>query len=658
MDFCATFPWLICLGAALLGGIIGWLLRRGGILRLRESLDLKTNNYNLLQTQFNDQNTAYTGLQTQFGELESKEASAQESLGIWRKRHADLDSSFDVYKTEKTTELETLKSDHDAKYSALSKEHEAGLSKQAEIQSSLDNEKKAKEEALGKAKGFETDLGNWRTKFSDLEKSSADKYASLESGHASKLSEVESGWNSKYASLQETHDASKVELDQLKGKFAGQENTIASLENDLSQAKNESAVLKQDWDTKYTALQREKDEEVNGLKSNLSSVQGEVNSAKQSSADWEKKHNDLKARLDGMENEQKSKLSALSNEKAGLASSLADMESKWKAAQQKADRSNALQSELDKFKLANSGFEDEISGLRRENKTVGAANTKLSGDLHKMRADLDASRGENRTLTTASSELNAKIRKSDAEIKRLEALLAKRPKETTVSKAKPAPKAKGKEATLARIKAKSKTIDFGRIGVAKASAKDDLKRIKGIGPFCETKLNALGIYRFEQIAKFNSKDEDKVNEAIEFFPGRVKRDEWVRQAKGLASGKSVSSAEVKKVVKKTPAMKSSGKVDTKAETLARIKAKTSKIDYARIGKASKGAKDDLQRIKGIGPFLEKKLHALDIYTFEQISKFNAKDEDIVNDAIEFFPGRIKRDLWSKQAKELFRAKKK
>ena len=27
--------------------------------------------------------------------------------------------------------------------------------------------------------------------------------------------------------------------------------------------------------------------------------------------------------------------------------------------------------------------------------------------------------------------------------------------------------------------------------------------------------------------------EDKVNEAIEFFPGRVKRDEWANQAKVL-----------------------------------------------------------------------------------------------------------------------------
>jgi hypothetical protein len=50
----------------------------------------------------------------------------------------------------------------------------------------------------------------------------------------------------------------------------------------------------------------------------------------------------------------------------------------------------------------------------------------------------------------------------------------------------------------------------------------------------EEKLNALGIYKIEQIAKLTSELEDEVNIAIEFFPGRVKRDEWVNQAKELS----------------------------------------------------------------------------------------------------------------------------
>jgi len=87
---------------------------------------------------------------------------------------------------------------------------------------------------------------------------------------------------------------------------------------------------------------------------------------------------------------------------------------------------------------------------------------------------------------------------------------------------------------LNRIREKAKNIDFGRLGTGDESNKDDLKRIKGIGPFIEKKLNALGFYKFEQISRFNDDDIDKVNDAIEFFPGRVRRDDWRGQAKDLA----------------------------------------------------------------------------------------------------------------------------
>ncbi|MEZ4772769.1 MAG: hypothetical protein R3D00_06255 [Bacteroidia bacterium] len=86
-------------------------------------------------------------------------------------------------------------------------------------------------------------------------------------------------------------------------------------------------------------------------------------------------------------------------------------------------------------------------------------------------------------------------------------------------------------ATLERIQARAQEINFDRIGVASVSDKDDLKLIKGIGPFIEKKLNSIGIFTFLQISKFTAEDEEKVNEVIEFFPGRIRRDEWSRQAK-------------------------------------------------------------------------------------------------------------------------------
>ena len=168
--------------------------------------------------------------------------------------------------------------------------------------------------------------------------------------------------------------------------------------------------------------------------------------------------------------------------------------------------------------------------------------------------------------------------------------------------------------------------------------KDDLQVIKGIGPFLEEKLNALGITTYRQIANMDPELEEQVNEAIEFFPGRVKRDQWVVQAKILL-GEDVKLDE--KALKQT-------------EELQRVAAKADSIDFATLGVATASEKDDLQTIKGIGPFIEEKLYALGIYTFSQISKMTPEIEEEVNVAIEFFPGRVKRDEWAKQAGELLR----
>ncbi|MCL4132280.1 UNVERIFIED_CONTAM: hypothetical protein GTU68_017463 [Idotea baltica] len=91
-------------------------------------------------------------------------------------------------------------------------------------------------------------------------------------------------------------------------------------------------------------------------------------------------------------------------------------------------------------------------------------------------------------------------------------------------------------AKLAEIKAKAASIDFASFGSASEADKDDLKEIKGVGPFLEKKLNALGIYTFKQVSNFQDKDIDMVNDAIEFFPGRIRRDDWVGQCKAILDG--------------------------------------------------------------------------------------------------------------------------
>ena len=78
------------------------------------------------------------------------------------------------------------------------------------------------------------------------------------------------------------------------------------------------------------------------------------------------------------------------------------------------------------------------------------------------------------------------------------------------------------------------------------------------------------------------------------------------------------------------------------------------IDFEGFSKASEDDRDDLKLINGIGPFIEKKLNSIGIYNLEQISKLTAKDIEDITESINFFPGRIVRDKWVDQAKELIK----
>ena len=65
---------------------------------------------------------------------------------------------------------------------------------------------------------------------------------------------------------------------------------------------------------------------------------------------------------------------------------------------------------------------------------------------------------------------------------------------------------------------------------------DDLKLIWGVGPALEKLLNKIGVWHFDQIAAWSVADLKHVDEKLEGFKGRAKRDEWVKQAKKLANG--------------------------------------------------------------------------------------------------------------------------
>ncbi len=71
---------------------------------------------------------------------------------------------------------------------------------------------------------------------------------------------------------------------------------------------------------------------------------------------------------------------------------------------------------------------------------------------------------------------------------------------------------------------------------APAGDADDLKKISGVGPALEQKLNELGITTYEQVAGLSKEEITKVDDALS-FKGRIERDDWLTQARTLADEK-------------------------------------------------------------------------------------------------------------------------
>lgn len=65
-----------------------------------------------------------------------------------------------------------------------------------------------------------------------------------------------------------------------------------------------------------------------------------------------------------------------------------------------------------------------------------------------------------------------------------------------------------------------------------------------------------------------------------------------------------------------------------------------------------GVADDLKKVKGIGPKMEKLCNSLGFYHFDQIASWSADEVAWVDANLEGFKGRVTRDTWVEQAKLL------
>ena len=153
---------------------------------------------------------------------------------------------------------------------------------------------------------------------------------------------------------------------------------------------------------------------------------------------------------------------------------------------------------------------------------------------------------------------------------------------------------------------------------------DDLKVINGIGPVIEESLNDEGVYFYQQIADFTDENTRWVDNYMA-FPGRIHREDWIGQAKKLVGDNSATISENMKPV--------------------------------LLSKPGAGGAEDLKRIKGVGKVLEKRLHKLGIYHYEQIAALTDDNILWLTDFVSFPEGRIENEDWVGQARTLAEGKR-
>ncbi|MXW93581.1 MAG: 50S ribosomal protein L21 [Rhodospirillaceae bacterium] len=113
----------------------------------------------------------------------------------------------------------------------------------------------------------------------------------------------------------------------------------------------------------------------------------------------------------------------------------------------------------------------------------------------------------------------------EPEDKKPEAKKAAAKKSTTKAKPEAAPKAEPAPKAGAQPAAQT--------GAQTGSGPDDLKKLPGVGPATEKKLNALGITTYAQIAAFTAEDIERVDTALK-LKGKIEKDDWPALAKKLA----------------------------------------------------------------------------------------------------------------------------
>jgi predicted flap endonuclease-1-like 5' DNA nuclease len=241
-----------------------------------------------------------------------------------------------------------------------------------------------------------------------------------------------------------------------------------------------------------------------------------------------------------------------------------------------------LESSVTSQQVTIEDLNDQILGLRTKNQQLLAEGPAVP---QAPAATPEAPAGED-----VLSALNAALQRLAAVEERLDKLASE--KEVHASLEQLFEVEDEEEADEEALVRQAREYVHAAISPASPSQKDDLQQIQGIGPFIEKQLNDLGIYTYAQIASLDEPLIEQLTAAIQFFPGRIVKDDWAGQAARLLANAP------EKPVEAPPAELPEELPDPGIADIEH---------------------DPLQKIEGIGPKIESLLVQAGIRTFHHVA---------------------------------------
>jgi predicted flap endonuclease-1-like 5' DNA nuclease len=246
-----------------------------------------------------------------------------------------------------------------------------------------------------------------------------------------------------------------------------------------------------------------------------------------------------------------------------------------------------LKDELEKERAAQESQQTTIEDL---NEQILGLRTKLAAGSNESTADTDTG---NTNMSSRLAAVEDRVAQLEAENDQLEQTIATLSKpQGTTKQIIDTPEVRDVEEPDVVGEDGMDVLHIDRSRFQQAE-KDDLTLIDGVGPFLEKKLNDAGVFTYDQISKWTPQDIQRVTKEIQFFKGRIEKDNWVSQARRLSSLKE----------------------DNPEALISSEKPKSAPEDEA----------DNLQLIAGIGPKIEMLLHERGIRRFQDIAKSDPQD---------------------------------